>query len=368
MNPELFSLNRFLGFADIDMAQVSILIADDSPINCQLLAGLLEDRGYELTIAEDGEKTMAFLRSKPFDLLLLDILMPKMNGYQVLEQMKDDPDLRHIPVIMISSVGEIDSVIKCIKTGAEDYLQKPFNSVLLNARIGACLEKKRLRDQEQAHLARLKKEKEKSEFLLLNIFPKSIANRLKTGERKIADYFDNATVMFTDIIGFSRLAMQVSTSELVDFLNGVFSSFDELAAKHGLEKIKTIGDAYMVAGGIPVPVPDHTQRIADMALDIRKMIPRFVTKAGDPIAMRIGIASGPVQAGVIGTRKFSYDLWGDTVNTASRMENHCLPNQIQVTESVYELLKNDFVLEKRDQIIHVKGMGDMVTYFLIDRK
>jgi len=214
----------------------------------------------------------------------------------------------------------------------------------------------------------LKAETEKSEYLLLNILPESIANRLKTGERTIADYFESATVMFTDIIGFSRMATQISTSELVDFLSGVFSSFDELAMKHGLEKIKTIGDAYMVAGGIPVAVPDHARRIADMALDIRETIRRFVTKAGDPVSMRIGIASGPVQAGVIGTRKFSYDLWGDTVNTASRMEKYCLPNHIQVTESAHELLKSDFILEKRDEIIHVKGMGDMATYFLIDRK
>ncbi len=350
------------------MTQVSILIADDSPINCELIAGLLEDRGYRLTIAEDGAMAMTFLRSGSFDLLLLDILMPKMNGYEILGQMKEDPGLRHIPVIMISSVSEIDSVIKCIKMGAEDYLQKPFNSVLLNARISACLEKKQLRDKERAYLARLKIETEKSEFLLLNILPETIANRLKTGERTIADYFDSATVMFTDIIGFSQMTARITTSELVDLLSDIFSSFDELAMKHGLEQIKTIGDAYMVAGGIPVHVPDHAQRIADMALDVRNTIPRFSTKAGDPISMRIGIASGPVQAGVIGTRKFSYDLWGDTVNTASRMESYCIPDQIQVTESTHELLKNDFIMEKRDQIIDVKGMGLMTTYFLIGRK
>ncbi len=350
-----------------DQSDVSVLVVDDSHINCLMLSDQLEERGYSVTIAHDGELAMELLRSRRFDMLLLDILMPRMNGYEVLERMKRDRILRHIPVIMISAVEEFESVIKCIKMGAEDYLPKPINSVLLDARIGACLEKKWLRDQERANLNKLKKEQERSEYLLLNILPESIAERLKRNATTIADYFEDATVMFTDIVDFSIMAGTLPPSELVEFLNEIFSAFDELALKYGLEKIKTIGDAYMVAGGIPIPDPLHAEKIAEMALDMREASRQFTRNDGEPISMRIGISTGPLQAGVIGIRKFSYDLWGETVNAASRMEKYGLPDTILVTESTYQRISGKFIFKKRN-IIDVKGMGKLATYFLVDRK
>ncbi len=216
-------------------------------------------------------------------------------------------------------------------------------------------------------LEKLRYQQEQSERLLLNILPEAIAEQLKQGTNTIADTFANATVLFADIVGFTQLSARVSPSELVRLLNEIFSTFDYLAEKHGLEKIKTIGDAYMVVGGLPMPRSDHAEAIAEMALDMQKAITQFGTSHGETFSIRIGINSGPVVAGVIGIKKFIYDLWGDTVNTASRMESHGLPDCIQVTSATYELLKDKYLFENRGSI-HIKGKGEMITYFLTGKK
>ena len=210
----------------------------------------------------------------------------------------------------------------------------------------------------------LRMEQEKSEQLLLNILPETIAQKLKKEQSTIADGFAEATVLFADIVGFTKLAARVSPTQLVYLLNEIFSRFDRLAEKHGIEKIKTIGDAYMVVGGLPVHRPDHAEAIALMALDMQQEINQFSAETGEPFSIRIGINSGPVIAGVIGLKKFIYDLWGDTVNIASRMESHGIPGAIQVTPETYEILKDKFLFEKRG-MIHIKGKGEMTTYLLI---
>lgn len=344
-----------------------VLVVDDNEVNRDLLARRLQRQGHAVSVAEDGFQALELMRSAPFDLVLLDIMMPLMNGYQVLENLKADEKLRHIPVIMISAVDDIDSIVRCIELGAEDYLSKPFNPVLLKARIGACLEKKRLRDQEQAYLQKLAEEQSKSERLLLNILPGPIAQRLKQGESTIADSFAEVTVMFADLVGFTKLSTHLSPAELVELLNEIFSAFDELADRYGLEKIKTIGDAYMVVGGLPRPSDNHAEAIAEMAIDIQATIAKMRAKGDRPLSIRIGIHTGPVEAGVIGTKKFTYDLWGDTVNTASRMESQGVPGGIQVTVATYDRLRDKYVFEPRG-VIPVKGKGDMMTYLLLDRK
>lgn len=210
-------------------------------------------------------------------------------------------------------------------------------------------------------------EQEKSERLLLNILPESIACRLKNGHSNIADGFAEVTILFADIVNFTQLSEQVSPEELVSLLNEIFSAFDRLTEQYGLEKIKTIGDAYMVAGGIPEPRPDHADAIAEMALGMQEAIAQFNQKYHQSCNIRIGINTGPVVAGVIGTRKFIYDLWGDTVNIASRMESHGIAGEIQVTETTYKHLHSRYELQPRGQI-YVKGKGEMVTYLLIGRK
>ncbi len=215
--------------------------------------------------------------------------------------------------------------------------------------------------------AELKIEQQKCNRLLLNILPESIAHQLKEGHNGIADGFAEVTILFADIVGFTQLSEHIPPGQLVNLLNEIFSAFDQLSEKHGLEKIKTIGDAYMVASGIPVPRNDHAEAIAEMALDMQSELARFNVKNIATLNIRIGINTGPVVAGVIGTKKFIYDLWGDAVNTASRMESHGLPGSIQVTESTYEYLQNKYLFKERG-VIQVKGKGEMKTYWLIGRK
>lgn len=210
-------------------------------------------------------------------------------------------------------------------------------------------------------------EQEKSEGLLLNILPKPIAQKLKDGHSSIADSFAEVTILFADIVGFTELSKHTPPGQLVNILNEIFSAFDRLSEQHGLEKIKTIGDAYMVVGGIPTPRSDHAEAIAQMALDMQEEVARFNAMHTTALNIRIGINTGPVVAGVIGTKKFIYDLWGDAVNTASRMESHGLPGCIQVTQSTYECLRDQYLFEKRG-FIDVKGKGEMSTYLLVGRK
>jgi PAS domain S-box-containing protein len=230
-------------------------------------------------------------------------------------------------------------------------------------------------DRKQAEEA-LRLEQDKSERLLLNILPKLIANRLKQDQRvlakqsgaaPIAESFDDVTILFADIVGFTPLSTRLQPIELVNLLNQIFSTFDHLAQQYGLEKIKTIGDAYMVVGGLPVPSDNNAEAIAHMALDMQQAIHRFQIEQGESFQIRIGINTGPVVAGVIGINKFIYDLWGDAVNVASRMESSGIPGKIQVTQETYERLKDKFELEERGEIV-VKGKGKMMTYWLTGRK
>jgi class 3 adenylate cyclase len=220
---------------------------------------------------------------------------------------------------------------------------------------------RRLIDQQVHALAA---EKARAEELLLNVLPASIAERLKRGQRPIADGFPRVSVLFADIVGFTKMSERVTPVELVDRLNRMFSSFDDLADKLKLEKIKTIGDAYMVAGGLHSHEYDHAQTIAEMALGMQRRALEFSRDFGEDLSIRIGIHTGPVVAGVIGKRKFIYDVWGDTVNTASRMESHGEPGTVHVTEETRQLLKDMYILTPRGEIT-VKGKGAMRTWFLI---
>jgi adenylate cyclase len=214
---------------------------------------------------------------------------------------------------------------------------------------------------------RLDHEHARSERLLRSILPDAIAERLKDGPTVVADRFDEVTVLFADIAGFTPLSTTLAPEEVVALLNRVFTRFDELAARHRVEKIKTIGDAYMVVAGLPEPRADHAEAAAGMALDLRTAIAELAAAEGHRLEVRIGLCSGPAVAGVIGIQKLAYDLWGDTVNTAARMESHGLPGEIQVTESTCRLLRDRFTLDERG-VIEVKGKGPLRTYLLRQRR
>lgn len=209
-------------------------------------------------------------------------------------------------------------------------------------------------------------ERQKSETLLLNVLPASIARRLKGGERPLADRFEEVAVLFADMVGFTPMSEHLSPEEVVEMLDGVFSEFDVIAERRQLEKIKTVGDAYMVVGGLPEPRSDAAEAVAEMALEMQEVVAGYRTSLGETLRLRIGIDIGPVVAGVIGRQKFTYDLWGDTVNTASRMESHGIPGQIQVTPNAYERLRHRYSFQPREQV-EIKGKGRIVPYLLLGR-
>jgi guanylate cyclase len=257
-------------------------------------------------------------------------------------------------------------------SGGISDLPRWFQSVMvaLNVTVGGTMVFTLLAlfaKQREEALADLRIEQDKAENLLLNILPRSIADKLKADSATIADQFDAATILFADVVDFTPLSERLKPAEVVGILDHLFSHFDVLAERYDLEKIKTIGDCYMVAAGVPTPRADHAQAVARMALDMRRAM-RSNDEVGHlGLELRIGINSGPVVAGVIGRKRFLYDLWGDAVNTASRMESHGVPGEIQVTRATYELLKDDFVLEPRGSVA-VKGKGEVQTWYLVERR
>jgi adenylate cyclase len=353
--------------ADLAAVQPSrILVVDDNASNRDLLSRRLQRQGHTVLQAEDGASALALVEKEALDLVLLDLMMPGISGYDVLALLKGDPRTRDIPIIMISALTELDSIVRCIEAGADDYLAKPFDPTLLRARVGSSLEKKHLRDREREMIEALRIEKERSEQLLLNILPKAIVARLHGGEALIADHLPDVTILFSDLVGFTRLSSELSAGDLVRLLNGLFSEFDRLALGLGIEKIKTIGDAYMLVGGLPEPRADHAHVVADMALAMIETVERMNCDLPIPLQMRIGIHSGDVVAGVIGTHKFAYDIWGDTVNIASRMESHGTANRIQISAATRRHVHERFRLEPHGTV-DIKGKGPMETYFLLGR-
>jgi len=343
-----------------------ILIIDDAMANREVLSRRLTRDGHVVEMADGGNSGLSAATGRVYDLILLDLLMPDMNGLEVLTRLKADPVVRHVPVMMISALDEIDSIVTCIEAGAEDYISKPFDPVLLSVRIEASLERKRLRDREQAFMNQLQVEKSKTEALLLNILPETIIRRIRQGETQIADRFTEATILFSDLVGFTSLANQCSPARILEILNDLFSAFDALAKRLKLEKIKTIGDAYMVAGGLPEENPNHAIAVAEMALGMIKAVHEAGKRFGEKLEVRVGIHSGEVVAGIIGRHRSIYDVWGDTVNTASRLESSALPNRIQISESTYKKVVGTFSCVPRGSV-EVKGKGAMATYFLGSR-
>jgi adenylate cyclase len=285
--------------AEKDLAAVRpsrILVVDDNASNRDLLARRLQRQGHTVFQAEDGAGALTLIEKEAFDLVLLDLIMPGINGYDVLTLLKRDPRFRDIPVIMISALSELTSIVRCIEAGADDYLAKPFDPTLLRARVGSSLDKKHMRDREREMVKALRIEKERSEQLLLNILPQAIVTRLNRDETIIADQLSDVTILFADLIGFTSLASQLSARDLVQLLNGLFSEFDRLALSFGVEKIKTVGDAYMLAGGVPEPRADNAHAVADTALAMLEAVKRTNYELPVPLQMRIGMHSGDVVA------------------------------------------------------------------------
>ena len=347
----------------------TILIVDDESANLDIIDKILQQSNHKTFTAESGAEALKVLEkeSAKIDLILLDLIMPEVNGMDLLKKLKHNNNTYHIPVIILSALDEIDTIVECISMGADDFLIKPVNRILLHARLNNALEKKYFHDKEIKYQKQIKIEQEKSDKLLLNILPESIAQRLKNGESLIADDFEDSTVLFADLAGFTKLSSTISATDVVMQLNSIFSLFDGLLIKYSLEKIKTIGDCYMLVGGLPKPDKNHADSVARMALEMLDTVEQINIKTDQSLKVRIGINSGPVAAGVIGKEKFIYDLWGDTVNVASRMETFGSNSKIHVSSSTYLQLKDYYNFTKRDKI-NIPGKGTMQTYFLNSRK
>jgi adenylate cyclase len=387
----------------------TILIVDDTPANLAVVVESLEERGFCIVVAQDGEEGLERAEFVRPDLILLDVMMPVLGGFETCRRLKALESTRDIPVVFMTSLTDTADKVKGFDAGGVDYVTKPLEIEEVIARVTTHLTLHAMRKQLESQNAQLQQEiierrqaeaalqasrdvirrqrdelqtlyddvvaeQQVSNRLLLNLLPMPIAERLKARAdlaagrmpEVIADSFPQATVLFADIVQFTRFSTGMSPEKLVALLNDIFTDFDSIADEHGLEKIKTIGDAYMAAAGVPTPTADHAMRAARMALDMMDAVARFDARTGYKLQLRIGINSGAVVAGVIGKHKFIYDLWGDAVNIASRMESRGVAGRVQVAEMTRRLLGDAFLFEERGTI-PAKGTGRLRTWFLVGR-
>ena len=353
-----------------NILKAKLLIVDDQAANVLLLERLLRSAGYSvITSTQNPTEVSDLHRQNRYDLILLDLNMPQMDGFQVMEGLQAIETDGTLPVLVITA--QPNEKLRALKVGALDFVSKPFDIAEVLARVKNLLQVRLLNLETQKLYEQVLVEQELSEMLLHNVLPQAIAERLKGRSKLTADHLNqaivdsyaNVTVLFADIVGFTTFSQGVSPEVLVGVLNDLFTRFDHIAEHRGLEKIKTIGDCYMAAAGLPVVVTDHADRAAHMSLDMLDAIEDFNAKSTYPLNIRIGISTGAAVAGVIGKSKFLYDLWGDVVNTASRMESHGLAGRIQMSGATHQALTQSFELEHRG-VIDVKGKGEMSTWFL----
>lgn len=336
-----------------------ILVVDDNRLNRIKLARNLEQQGHVVSLAENGVEALEKLGEDPFDLILLDILMPEMDGFQVLERMNEDSELRAIPVIVISAVEEMDSVIRCIEMGAEDHLPKPYDPVLLNARIGASLEKKRLRDEVMNQLK-----------FISDIFgkyvPESVAKQIVAGGAALEPKQVLATILFTDIESFTTLAESIPPKQVVQTLNEYFPAVIEPITRYGGVVNQFQGDAMLVTFNVPLEDSVHADNAVKAAIEIQQAS-NSRTFAGLPLRTRIGINSGEVIAGNIGAGdRFNYTVHGDAVNLAARLEqlNKKYKTRILMSESTVDLLSDKDNIEPLGEV-EIRGKTQSIRIFTI---
>lgn len=331
----------------------AILVVEDDAFIRGLHLRQLNNEGYRnVETAENGRQAMEMLRAGNYDLILLDIEMPELSGIEVLKQVREDKRLRVIPVIVISGIDELDRAVECLELGAEDYLPKPFEPVILRARIGASLEKKRLRNLEVSHLAWVRQEQKKTDDLLNVILPAAVAAELKASGIVTPRRYENVAVLFCDIVGFTAYCDKHEAHEVVTRLQALVERFEEITERHQMEKIKTIGDAFMATSGAPRPNADPLASAVRCGL-------AMVAATGDVVKdweVRIGVDCGHVIGGVLGRKKYQFDVWGTAVNIASRMTELAAPATVAMTHEAWRLIENEFngrALGQRE----IKGVG-----------
>jgi adenylate cyclase len=347
---------------DPDVGQASLLVVDDNPTNRDLLSRQLARQGFSVHTASHGREALERLGAEDFDLVLLDVMMPEIDGIEVLRRMKADPGLRDIPVIMISALDEIDSVVRCIQLGAADYLTKPFDPVLLQARIGASLEVRRLREDERRLAERLQDEREFSDWVLGGLVPAPLAERVREGTAT-PELFAEVTVLAVAIEDFKRLTSRKRGGGGVSHLAQLVSDFDRLARERELSPVPTSSDCYTVIAGAHPARPDHAEVIADLALAMSDAAAHMEQETGEAVRLQVGIHSGAVVAGVLPTERLVYGVWGEAVDTAGRLCARSGAGCIQVSPSTYARLQGRYRLASRG-VVEVPGAGQMKTYLL----
>ncbi len=351
----LAELMRLLDELPASQERGEILVVDDNPYNRQYLTELLTQQGHRVVVADDGESALRLLETGSVDLILLDVLMPGMSGFGLLERLKTSPRWQHIPVIMVSSLEEQRSVVNCIARGAEDYLTRPVDPLLLRARIGASLEKKRLRDREVNYLNRI-------DQLLHALFPPQVVAEVRETSTVRPRRHDKVGVLFADVVGFTSYCDQHRhwPEIVVESLQRHYLAFERIARGHGVQKIKTIGDSFMGTAGLLTPHENPVRALIECGLEMIAS-----AKANFPSwDLRVGIHVGPVVAGVVGETQFSFDLWGDTVNIAARMESVGLPGTITLSPDAWREVEN--VGQVQTRTVEIRGKGTMTVYRFLD--
>jgi class 3 adenylate cyclase/ActR/RegA family two-component response regulator len=333
-----------------------ILLVDDSADNRELYSAILTAQGHTVTLAADGQSALDFLAqagSEGCDLVLLDVMMPGVSGLEVLERIKSQPRFRHLPVVLMSALGEEEVVVNSLLRGAEDYLRRPVSPLLLRARISNCLETKRLRDREQGYQRRI-------DELLHALFPPAIVSELKEKGTVQSRRHERVGVMFLDVVGFTPFceAHKHDPETVVDRLQWFVRILERTARRHGVQKIKTVGDAFLATAGLLADDPEPVATLVRCAADM-------IAEAGTPVGwqVRVGIHRGPVVAGIVGETQFGYDVWGDTVNMAARVESAGRPGLISLSAEAYDDVRARFpAAAPRD--VALRGIGPVVLYDL----
>lgn len=355
---------------DTDISKAKILIVDDKGANVLLLQRMLQGAGYSSVFTtQNSTEVLQLHKVNKYDLILLDLQMPLLDGFGVMQELKEIEIGSYLPVLVITA--KPDEKLRALKAGAKDFVSKPFELAEVLARVHNMLEVRLLSVETKNLYEQVLAEKKITERLLLNVLPISVVERLKgrkdiTSEsftQLIADSLPEVSVLFADVVGFTKFSEGISPEVLVNVLNDIFTRFDKIADHRGLEKIKTIGDCYMAVAGVPYALPNDAERAVEMAFDMLTALEQFNQQKNYKLNIRIGISTGAAVAGVIGKKKFLYDVWGDVVNTASRMQSHGVSGRIQITDSTRKNLSESFHLEIRG-LTDAKGIGQIDTWLL----
>lgn len=348
------------------MSKFNILVIDDDLIQRKIIEHILEDvdRNITLALAANGIDALALIERNPPDLIITDWDMPQMDGIEFCKQVHRDKKLDHIPVIMCTGINTSSENLRtAFESGVADFIRKPIDKMELLSRVNSMIRLSESYQTIKKQKEKIEEEKEKSDKLLLNILPQKVANELKEKGVTEPELFDNVTVFYSDIVDFTKLTSEIRPKDLFRELNDIISGFDEIMEKHHCERIKTVGDAYVAVCGMPVPNTNHAENIINAAIDVIQFLRDRNLKYAHIWEIRVGVDTGKIVGGIIGAKKYIYDIFGDPINMASRLETTSERMKIHVSEKTYSLVKDKFSFDVQKPY-NVKGKGKMKMYFV----